>query len=78
MRRARAAPSVPANRPAKPIGLQELWDIDHLANYLGLPKQSVYSQRTAGYRPKGMRIGKHLRWRAATVIAWTLGLEKRG
>lgn len=51
---------------------QELWDIDDLANYLVVPKQT----RTTGYGPKGIRIGKHLRWRAATVISWTLGLEQ--
>jgi predicted DNA-binding transcriptional regulator AlpA len=55
---------------------QELWDIDDVANYLGVPKQTIYSWRTTGYGPKGIRIGKHLRWRAATVIGWTLGLEQ--
>jgi hypothetical protein len=28
------------------------------------------------YGPKEFRVGKHLRWRSAVVIAWTLGLEK--
>ena len=71
------APQLPAHRPVKPMDYQELWDIDDLANYLGVPKQTIYSWRTTGYGPKGMRIGKHLRWRVATVITWTLGLEER-
>lgn len=71
-RASRPAPPLPARRPAKPTEYQELWDIDDLANYLVVPKQT----RTTGYGPKGFRIGKHLRWRAATVISWTLGLEQ--
>jgi len=57
-------------------GAQELWGIDDVANYLGVPKQTIYSWRTTGYGPQGFRVGKHVRWRAATVIAWTLGLEQ--
>ena len=75
-RTSRPTPTLPARRPAKPMEYQELWDIDDLANYLGVPKQTIYSWRTTGYGPKGIRIGKHLRWRAATVITWTLGLEQ--
>lgn len=75
-RASQTAPALPAHRPVKPMDYQELWDIDDLANYLGVPKQTIYSWRTTGYGPKGMRIGKHLRWRAATVITWTLGLEQ--
>jgi predicted DNA-binding transcriptional regulator AlpA len=75
-RPARSAPTLPARRPARPMEYQELWDIDDLSNYLGVPKQTIYSWRTTGYGPKGMRIGKHLRWWAATVITWTLGLEE--
>jgi predicted DNA-binding transcriptional regulator AlpA len=75
-RASRPAPPLPARRPATPTEYQELWDIDNLANYLGVPKQTIYSWRTTGYGPKGIRIGKHLRWRAATVITWTLGLEQ--
>lgn len=70
------APALPGRRPAKPVEYQELWSIEDVSNYLGVPKQTIYSWRTTGYGPKGMRIGKHLRWRAATVITWTLGLEE--
>ncbi|MDQ2755844.1 MAG: helix-turn-helix domain-containing protein [Actinomycetota bacterium] len=55
---------------------QALWDIDDLAAYLGVPKQTIYAWRTTGYGPKGIRIGKHLRWRATTVVTWTLELEQ--
>lgn len=72
----RTPPLLPTKRPTKPMEHQELWDIDHLANYLGVPKQTIYSWRTTGYGPQGFRVGKHLRWRSATVISWTLGLEQ--
>ena len=55
----------------------ELWTIDEVADYLGVPKQTVYCWRTSGYGPTGFRVGKHLRWRASTVIAWTLELERQ-
>jgi predicted DNA-binding transcriptional regulator AlpA len=60
----------------KLVDAQELWDIDDVAAYLGVTKQTIYSWRTTGYGPAGFRVGKHLRWRAATVIAWTVGLEE--
>ena len=55
----------------------ELWTVDEVADYLGVPKQTVYCWRTSGYGPAGFRVGKHLRWRASTVIAWTLELERQ-
>ena len=53
----------------------DLWTIDQVADYLGVPKQTVYCWRTSGYGPTGFRVGKHVRWRASSVIAWTLELE---
>jgi len=60
----------------KLVDAQELWDIDDVADYLGVTKQTIYSWRTTGYGPAGFRVGKHLRWRAATVINWTVRLEE--
>jgi predicted DNA-binding transcriptional regulator AlpA len=68
---------LPTHRPTKPMEHQELWNIEDVANYLGVPKQTVYAWRTSGYGPQGFRVGKHLRWRATTVITWTLGLEQQ-
>jgi predicted DNA-binding transcriptional regulator AlpA len=69
-------PLLPAHRPAKPMDHQDLWNIEDVANYLGVPKQTIYAWRTTGYGPQGFRVGKHLRWRSSTVISWTLGLEQ--
>ena len=68
---------LPARRPTRPVEFEELWDIDTVAAYLGVPKQTIYSWRHKGYGPQGFRVGKHLRWRAATVVTWTLDLERR-
>lgn len=74
-RERRAAPPLPTDRPRTPVEFSELWDIDQVADYLSVPKQTIYTWRTTGYGPRGFRVGKHLRWHAATVIQWTLGLE---
>lgn len=75
-RRPSGPPPLPARRPINPMDHQELWNIDDVANYLGVPKQTIYAWRTSGYGPQGFRVGKHVRWRSSTVIAWTLGLEQ--
>lgn len=62
-------PSLPDRRPTTPMEFQELWDIDQVSNYLGVPKQTIYGGRTEGKGPKGFRVGKYLRWHARTVIA---------
>lgn len=41
-----------------------------LAEYLGVPVQTVYSWRTTGKGPRAIRVGRHLRYRAADVEAW--------
>lgn len=71
--RPRGSSAVPSPRL---VEAQELWDIDDVAIYLGVTKQTIYTWRTTGYGPAGFRVGKHLRWRAATVIAWTVRLEE--
>jgi len=64
-------------RPTRPMEFEDMWTIDQVANYLGVPKQTIYCWPTSGYGPQGFRVGKHLRWRAATVIAWTVDLEHK-
>jgi predicted DNA-binding transcriptional regulator AlpA len=49
--------------------------VDDVAVFLGVPKKTIYAWRTAGKGPKGFRVGKHLRWHARTVFAWSLQQE---
>lgn len=65
-----------SHQPSAPIEVSDLWCIEEVADYLGVPKQTVYAWRTARYGPQGFRVGKHLRWRATTVIAWTVEMER--
>ncbi|MDQ3404672.1 MAG: helix-turn-helix domain-containing protein [Actinomycetota bacterium] len=48
----------------------KLWDLKDLAEYLGIPKQTIYQWRTKGYGPKGRRIGKYVKFRPEDVYAW--------
>lgn len=48
----------------------KLWGVKEVAEYLGVPKQTLYQWRTKGYGPSGRRVGKHVRYVPADVIAW--------
>jgi excisionase family DNA binding protein len=50
--------------------MERLWTVDDVAEYLGVPVNTLYDWRTKGYGPAGRRVGKYLRYKAADVIAW--------
>lgn len=41
-----------------------------LAEHLDVPESTVYSWRTRGGGPPGMRVGRHVRYRRCDVEAW--------
>lgn len=43
---------------------------DDLATYLGVPVKTVYNWRSEGKGPRGVKVGRHLRFRMADVQAW--------
>src|SRR3546814_5515850 len=45
-----------SSRSPRLVDAQELWDIDDVASYLGVTKQTIYSWRTTGYGPAGFRV----------------------
>jgi excisionase family DNA binding protein len=47
-----------------------LIDIDALALYLDLSKNTIYDWRKRGQGPAAFKLGKHLRWRLSEVDAW--------
>jgi len=63
-----------ARRRAVPQSDDRLMTVDDLADYLGIPVQTVYKQRAEGTGPPGYRIGKYVRWKRSEVEAW---LEKQ-
>ncbi|MEU0094850.1 helix-turn-helix domain-containing protein [Kribbella sp. NPDC006257] len=54
-----------------------LWDIDQVAAFLKVPKRTLYRWRTLGYGPRGRRVGRHIRYRAAEVVSWFEAIEDR-
>lgn len=50
--------------------MTKLWGPKDLADYLGIPVQTIYKWRVIGYGPAGRRVGKHVRYRPADVEKW--------
>lgn len=49
-----------------------LWAAE-VAEILGVPVKTLYQWRYKGIGPVGVRVGRHLRYRAADVEAWVEG-----
>jgi excisionase family DNA binding protein len=47
-----------------------LLTIRELAAYLSVPVQTLYVWRTNGDGPRGIKVGRHLRYRPEDVEAW--------
>jgi excisionase family DNA binding protein len=41
-----------------------------LAEYLGVPVKTVYQWRYRNLGPRGIRVGRHVRYRRADVDSW--------
>lgn len=50
--------------------MSKLWGPKELADFLGIPVQTIYQWRTKGYGPTGLRVGKYVRYRPGDVQAW--------
>jgi len=49
--------------PHTPLSeLDPLLSIDELAEYLGVPIRTIYDWRQTGHGPRGIRIGRHLKY----------------
>jgi predicted DNA-binding transcriptional regulator AlpA len=57
--------------------MQKLWSTQELANFLGLPVQTIYQWRKRSYGPPGRKMGRHIRYRPAEVERWIDGLDER-
>jgi predicted DNA-binding transcriptional regulator AlpA len=55
---------------------ERLWSVHDVADYLGIPVQTLYKWRQSGTGPIGCRLGKHLRYDPAVVRAWVRSLEE--
>ncbi len=49
---------------------EALLSVDEVAAYLAVPVATVYRWRTHGSGPRGVRVGRYVRYRRADVEAW--------
>ena len=47
-----------------------LLTLDDLAEYLDIPKRTIYAWRYRGVGPVGFKIGGHVRYRKSDVEEW--------
>jgi excisionase family DNA binding protein len=47
-----------------------LWTTVDAAKYLSVPVQTIYDWRTRGYGPRGIKVGRFIRFRESDVFAW--------
>jgi len=48
----------------------EFFSTEGLARYLGVPAATVKAWRYKGTGPRGLRVGRHIRYRRADVERW--------
>lgn len=77
----RCASSCPAHlscmdiTPRRTDDLDPIYSLSELAAHLGVPAQTLYDLRHRGRGPRGFRVGRELRFRAAEVRDWLAELE---
>jgi excisionase family DNA binding protein len=59
----------PTDRDAHPA-LAQLLTVRELAELLQVPEKTIYSWRYRGEGPRGVMVGRHLRYRQQDVVAW--------
>ncbi|MEV0581370.1 helix-turn-helix domain-containing protein [Nonomuraea sp. NPDC050310] len=47
-----------------------MWSVDDVATFLGIPVATLYQWRHHRTGPRGRKIGRHLRYLPADVLAW--------
>ncbi len=52
------------------LSLEPLMSVEDLAEYLGVPVQTIYDWRVAGTAPRAFKFGKRLKFAVADVRDW--------
>lgn len=50
--------------------IRNLWGIEDVSAYLGVPVGTLYQWRSRGFGPTGRRVGKYVRYKPEDVEAW--------
>ena len=61
----------------RPILDDQLLTPEQVSEMLSIPRATLYAWRTKGKGPDGLRVGKHLRYRASAIDAWLQGQENQ-
>jgi excisionase family DNA binding protein len=56
-------------------GPEPLMGVEDVADFYNVPVRTVYAWRHAGKGPKGIRVGRYVRYRREDVFAW---LQRQG
>jgi excisionase family DNA binding protein len=51
-----------------------LWSVQDVADFLGIPRKTLYQWRQQGYGPRGHRVGRYLRYDERAVREWFASL----
>lgn len=54
--------------------MSKLWGMKEVADFLGVPINTLYQWRTRKYGPPGKRVGKYVRFVPDQVKAWVESL----
>ena len=60
------------------MGLEPLMSVEELAEYLGVPVQTIYDWRVAGTAPRAFKFGKRLKFAVSDVQSWLRAHHEAG
>jgi len=60
------------------LGLEPLMSVEELAEYLGVPVQTIYDWRLAGTAPRAFKFGKRLKFAVSDVQSWLAAHREAG
>lgn len=60
------------------LGLEPLMGVEELAEYLGVPVQTIYDWRVAGTAPRAFKFGKRLKFAVSDVQSWLQAHQEAG
>lgn len=61
----------------KAAGLEKLWTVDELSEFVGVSVTTLYHWRCGGKGPKAIKVGRYLRYSESDIEEWleVLGSE---
>ena len=52
------------------VGMEKLWTVEELAEFVGVPATTLYHWRGEGKGPKAIRVGRYLRYPEGEIEKW--------